>query len=114
MTDEERLVDALHKGIEKNDADAIADLLHPNVALHLYSSEAPIMGREAARGWYASAFRTRLTFEGHANSEPQPDGSMLLRGRIYWIDDRGGHDQSGEWTITFRDGLIAGIHAQNG
>jgi hypothetical protein len=114
MTDQERLVDALRRGIEGKDADAIADLLHANVELRLYSSETPITGREAARAWYAQVFQERLTFEGDAKSEPQPDGSMLLRGRVYWIDEDGGHDQPGEWRITFRGGLIASIDSQHG
>ena len=92
MIEEERLVDALRQGIERTDADAIAALPHPDVELRLYSSHAPITGREAARAWYAEVFRTRLKFEGHAKPEPQPDGSMLLRGRVYWFDERGGRD----------------------
>jgi hypothetical protein len=35
-----------------------------------------------------------------------------MRGRVYWVDESdGGRDQSGEWEITFRDGLIASITA---
>jgi SnoaL-like domain len=113
MTEGHRLVDALRQGIERKDADAIAELLHPDVELRLYSSQAPITGREAARAWYAESFRTRLRFEGHAKPELQPDGSMLLRGRVYWFDDRGGRDRPGEWRITFRDRLIASISAQH-
>jgi SnoaL-like domain len=111
MTEQERLVGALRQGIERRDADAIAELLHPDVELRLYSSQAPITGRKAARAWYADAFRTRLRFEGYAKPEPQPDGSMLLRGRVYWFDEGGGRDQPGQWRIMFRDGLIAGIWA---
>jgi hypothetical protein len=114
MTEEERLVDALRQGIERKDADAVAEVLHPDVELRLYSSQAPIAGREAARAWYAEAFGTRLKFEGYAKPEPQPDGSMLLRGRVYWFDDRGGRDQPGQWRIAFRDGLIGSIGAQQG
>ena len=113
MTEGHRLVDALRQGIERKDADAIAELLHPDVELRLYSSQAPITGREAARAWYAESFRTRLRFEGHAKPELQSDGSMLLRGRVYWFDDRGGRDRPGEWRITFRDRLIASISAQH-
>jgi ketosteroid isomerase-like protein len=114
MTEQERLVDALRQAIERKDADAIAALLHPDVELRLYSSQAPITGREVARAWYAEAFRTRLKFEGHAKPEPQSDGSMLLRGRVYWFDDGGGRDQPGQWRITFRDSLIASVCAQRG
>ena len=109
MTEEERLVLALQQGIERKDADRIAELLHPDAELRLYSAERPISGREAARAWYAEMFRTRLKFEGNATAEPQPDGSMLLRGRVYWFDDRGGRDQPGAWRVTFRDGLIASV-----
>lgn len=56
MTEEHQLVDALRQGIERKDADAIAELLHPDVELRLYSSQAPITGREAARAWYAESF----------------------------------------------------------
>ena len=114
-TEEERLVNALRRlGIERKDANAIAEVLHPDVELRLYSSQVPITGREAARAWYAEVFRTRLTFEGRAKPEPQPDGSLLLRGRVYWFDDHGGRDQPGQWRITFRDGLISSIDAQRG
>jgi SnoaL-like domain len=112
MTDADRLVDGLRQAMDRKDADRIAELLHPDVELRLYSAEAPIVGREAARTWYAEMFGTRLKFEAQATPEAQPDGSVLLHGRVYWFDERGGRDQPGEWRLTFRDGLIASIAMQ--
>ena len=112
VDDRESIVTQLRRAIERRDADQIAQLLHPDVVLRLYSAGEPIRGRERARAWYAEAFRRRIVFEGNAQVEPRDPNRFVMRGRVYWVDaSDGGRDQSGEWEITFRDGLIASITA---
>jgi len=108
------LLEELRRAIRDRDADSIADLLHPEAVLRLYSADEPIVGREAAREWYRQAFATRLAFEGDASGDPGDAESVVVRGRVHWYGGGRGHDQPGEWLITFRDGLIASITAQGG
>lgn len=110
--DNARVVDELRKAIQQRDADRIANLLHPDVRLQLYSAPEPIVGREQARAWYEKAFQRRIVFQGNAETESEDGDTVLMRGRIYWYEpDQGGRDQPGEWRICVRDGLIASIEA---
>ena len=111
MDERARLLEQLRRGIETRDADRIAEILHPNVVLDLYSAAAPVHGREPAREWYREMFRTRVMFEGHATGEADPDDpeSLILSGRVQWHAAEGGSDRPGVWRVTFRDGLIAAI-----
>jgi RimJ/RimL family protein N-acetyltransferase len=112
VDDHERLVDELRRAIQQRDADRIAELLHPDVRLRLYSSPDEIVGREAARAWYREAFSRRIVFQGDAATAAEDTDTVVMRGRIYWYEpDQGGRDQPGEWRIGFRDGLIASIDA---
>jgi ketosteroid isomerase-like protein len=108
---QERLLEQLAAAIHERDADAIAALLHPDVELRLYSADEPIIGREAARQWYRTAFQRRLSFEGQATPGEQSDSSIVMRGRVHWFGEGSGTDQPGEWRITFRDGLIGSVTA---
>lgn len=93
------------------DADRLADLMHPDVELHLASSPDAIVGRDAAREWYREAFTQRLRFEADAAGEPQDDGTYLMRGRLSWFGPGGGSDRDGRWVITFRDDLVGSIRS---
>jgi SnoaL-like domain len=106
------LVDAMRQALERRDADRLAAVLHPDVELHLYSQPGVIAGREAARDWYREAFTSRTVFEGEAAPEPGADGSLIARGRIRWYDDGVLRDWPGRWRITFREGLIASVTAE--
>jgi SnoaL-like protein len=106
------LVDAMRQALERRDADGLAAVLHPDVELHLYSHPGVIAGREAARDWYRQAFTSRTVFEGEAAPEPGDDGSLIARGRVRWYDHGVLRDWPGQWRITFRDGLIAGVTAE--
>jgi ketosteroid isomerase-like protein len=107
-----RLVEALSQALEKQDADRLAALLHPNVELRLYTARAVIIGRDDAREWYRKAFASRIVFEGEATPERGDDGSLVARGRIRWLDEGVLRDRPGQWRITFRDDLIATITAE--
>jgi ketosteroid isomerase-like protein len=108
-----RLVDDFRRALQQRDADRIAELLHPDVQLSLYSATEPISGREAAHEWYRQAFSRRIVFQGTATVAEADGDAVVLRGRIYWYEpNEGGRDQPGEWVMTFRDGLIASIEAR--
>jgi ketosteroid isomerase-like protein len=107
------LVDAMRQALERRDADRLAALLHPDVELHLYSQPGVIAGREAAHEWYRQAFTSRTVFEGEADPEPGDDGAVIARGRIRWYDDGVLRDWPGKWRITFREGLIASVTAED-
>jgi ketosteroid isomerase-like protein len=106
-----QLVDEMRRALETRDADRIADVLHPDVVLDLYSADGPIRGRESAREWYREVFRTHAMFEGRATAEADPDDpdALILSGRVQWQAAERGSDRPGVWRITFRDGLIAEI-----
>jgi ketosteroid isomerase-like protein len=106
------LVRQYARAIEERDADRIAELLHPDVLLQLYSADQPIIGREAARAWYKQAFTTRIAFEGAAYPDAIEEGAVTMTGRIHWHDKGRGRDQAGTWRITFRDGLIETVIAE--
>lgn len=106
-----RLVDTLRQALEARDIERLAAVLHPDVELHLYSAQTVIVGREQAREWYRQAFASRTVFEGEAAPEDDGNGALIARGRIRWYDG-GYRDRPGQWRITFRDGLIATITAQ--
>lgn len=113
VDDHERLVDDFRRALQQRDADRIAELLHPDVRLTLYSAPEPIIGREAAHEWYRQAFQRRIVFEGTADVAEANSHAVVLRGRIYWYEpNEGGRDQPGEWLMTFRDGLIDSIEAR--
>ena len=107
-----RLVDELRQAIERQDADEVARLLHPDVELRLQSAQGAIIGREEARAWYRRAFGSRVVFEGRAEPEPAGDGSLVMRGRVIWHDEGVLRDEPARWRITFRDGFIATITAE--
>jgi ketosteroid isomerase-like protein len=107
------LVEAMRQALERRDADRLAAVLHPDVELHLYSQPGVIVGREAAHAWYRQAFASRTVFEGEAAPECRDDGSVIARGRIRWYDDGVLRDWPGRWRITFREGLIASIAAED-
>jgi hypothetical protein len=107
------LVEAMRQALERRDADRLAAVLHPDVELHLYSQPGVIVGREAAHAWYRQAFASRTVFEGEAAPERRDDGSVIARGRIRWYDDGVLRDWPGRWRITFREGLIASIAAED-
>ena len=107
-----RLVDELSRAIELQDADRVAEVLHPDVELHLYSGQGVITGREQARAWYRESFTSRILFEGHAEPDAESDGSIVMRGNVRWYDESGLRDRPGRWRVTFRDGLIASITAE--
>lgn len=105
------LIIALTEAFTDRDADRLADAVHPEVELVLASAGEPIRGRDAARAWYREAFKRRGRFAANAESEAQPDGSYLLRGRVNWFDDHGGRDQEQRWAIESRDDLVISIRS---
>jgi ketosteroid isomerase-like protein len=106
------LVREYARAIEAHDADRVAELLHPEVVLKLYSADQPIVGQEAARAWYTRAFKTWIAFDGAAHPDVVDVGSVTMSGRVHWYGEGGGHDQPGTWQITFRDGLIDTVIAR--
>ncbi|MGN6377880.1 MAG: nuclear transport factor 2 family protein [Gaiellales bacterium] len=105
------LIDGMYRAFSAHDADQLAELMHPDVELHLVSSPQPIVGREAAREWYREAFHSRLRFQADAAGRQLEDGSYLLQGRVSWFGPGGGSDRSSSWVVTFRDGLVASIRS---
>ena len=106
-----------YKALDAKDVDAVMALLHPDVDFpDQLNDDARLHGAKAVRAYYVRAFGLITAENTPTAFHPRPDGTMEVRIHHHVTSLEGAlwHDGPVDYSISFRDGLIARLDRLDG